>query len=141
VVVPVAPAETTPALAAPQPRDASDGLAAPEQAATSEQQVQASREAAEVLKQISQMSEAELEARRDEAARLIATVRGVEKANWQAKSTLVMSLLNERLEDPDGVTQEACELLVRFEELRYMRLQLEPAETRENPRIRWRQCR
>lgn len=141
IAVPEASSEASPRPVTPQPSQASDGLAAPEQAATSEQQIQASREAAEVLKQISQMSEAELEARRDEAARLIATVRGVEEAAWQARSTLVLRLLSERLEDPDGVTQDACELLVRFEELRYTRLQLEPAGTQENPRIRWRQCR
>lgn len=140
-VVAEAPTVPTPALVASQPSDATDGLAAPEEAATSEQQIQASREAAEVLKQISQMSEAELDARRDEAARLIATLRGIEAASWQAKSTLVLSLLSERLDDPDGVTKDACELLVRFEELRYTRLQLEPAGSPENPRIRWRQCR
>lgn len=143
---PAAPAVAAPTVAAPasvaaQPSDASDGLAAPEEAATSEQQIQASRQAAEVLKQISQMSEAELDARRDEAARLIATLRGIEAASWQAKSTLVLSLLSERLDDPDGVTTDACELLVRFEELRYTRLQLEPAGSPDNPRIRWRQCR
>lgn len=116
-------------------------LKAPEDAPTSEAQVQASREAALMLQQISQLSEAELEGRRQEAANLAATVRGVETAEWSTKSTLVLRLLGERLDEPDAVTSEICELLVRFEELRYTRLQLEPASTQETARIRWRQCR
>jgi hypothetical protein len=107
----------------------------------SEAQVQASREAAIALAQINQMSEEQLEERRQEAAKLAATVRGIETAEWSTKSTLVLRLLSERLEEPDVVTSEACEQLVRFEELRYTRLQLEPAAVQENPRIRWRQCR
>ncbi len=123
------------------PGSSPPALMAPEDAPTSEAQIQASREAALALEQISQMSEEQLEGRRQEAAKLAATVRGIETAEWSTKSTLVLRLLSERLEEPDAVTSETCELLVRFEELRYTRLQLEPAGAQETPRIRWRQCR
>jgi len=138
---PVQPAQPTATAASGDSASLPGALIAPEEATTPEAQIQASREAALALQQISQLGEEALEARRQEAAKLAATVFGVESAAWQTKSTLVLRLLRERLDDPDGVTAQACTHLVRFEELRYTRLQLEPASDQDDVRIRWRQCR
>lgn len=143
---------TSPPLAIPQAAPAAESATAspaagpapiesPEQAPTSEAQIEASRLAAQALAEIAQLSEAQLEARRTEAAALAARLPGIERADWQTRSTLVLGIDGERLQDPEGVTEAVCRELVRFEELRYTRLQLESARESPDYRVRWRQCR
>lgn len=142
---PPAPAPAAaPALPAPSPATpaTAEGLIAPEDAETPEAQLEASRRAAQALQEIANLSEAELDRRRLSAAQLVVdSVGGIESAEWPSRSTLVLKVQRERIEDPDGVAADACALLVRYEELRYMRLQLEPANPKDEVRVRWRQCR
>lgn len=83
-----------------------------------------------------------LAARRVSAARSLATMPGLMGADWSTRSTLVLSLaqLDTRSEVIDPLVDEACRTLVQYEELRYTRLQLEPAPGHDSP-VRWRQCR
>ena len=48
-----------------------------------------------------------------------------DRASWSTQSTLVVSLEREDGID-SGVVNDACAILVEYEELRYTRLQLEP---------------
>ncbi len=116
-------------------------VASPEAAPTSEAQVEASRQAVQALAEIAQLDEAQLEARRQQAAAMAARVRGIERADWQTRSTLVIGLAREWIADPDGAAEAVCVELVKFEELRYTRIQLEAADADPAFRVRWRQCR
>lgn len=80
--------------------------------------------------------------RRLTAARSLANMPALMQADWSTRSTLVLSLAEQdtRNEVIEPLVDEACRLLVQYEELRYTRLQLEPAPGRESP-VRWRQCR
>ena len=59
-------------------------------------------------------------------------------ANWSTQSTLVVGLAREDGIDA-GIVNEACAILVEYEELRYTRLQLEPPAGTTG-QVRWRQC-
>ncbi|TXK64552.1 restriction endonuclease [Alkalisalibacterium limincola] len=80
--------------------------------------------------------------RRLTAARSLASMPALIHADWSTRSTLVLSLAEHdtRNEVIDPLVDEACRMLVQYEELRYTRLQLEPAPGRDSP-VRWRQCR
>ena len=86
----------------------------------------------------SRRREAELALRRADAAGKIAGISQVNSATWSTQSTLVLSLAHSDGKDVALVT-EACDMLSRYEELRYMRLQLEPPPG-SNYRVRWRMC-
>ncbi len=90
------------------------------------------------LAEIAKLSEAELALRRADAAGKIAGISQVNSATWSTQSTLVLSLAHSDGKDVALVT-EACDMLSRYEELRYMRLQLEPPPG-SNYRVRWRMC-
>lgn len=83
-----------------------------------------------------------LDQRRVDAARNLATLPGLVGAEWSTRSTLVLSLANldPRSNAIDPLVADACRTLVQFEELRYTRLQLQPAPGQQAP-VRWRQCR
>lgn len=84
------------------------------------------------------------EARRATAALEVRSLPAVYNAHWSTRSTLVVTL-------HPGVTltrelpQEMCERILQFEELRYIRMQIEtPAEGGADAptgQVRWRQCR
>ena len=59
-------------------------------------------------------------------------------ASWSTQSTLVLSLAQSDGKDVALVT-EVCEMLARYEELHYMRLQLEPPPGTDYV-VRWRMC-
>src|SRR5690606_31432614 len=62
----------------------------------------------------------------------------VKAAMWSTQSTLVVSMARPDSMDR-GLVNDACAILVEYEELRYSRLQLEPPPGSEVP-VRWRQC-
>lgn len=83
-------------------------------------------------------------ARRAEAERNVRQLPGVEGASWTTHSTMLLELGPPTPErSHDQVIASACTQLVRFEELRFSRLQLQaPATPGEPPgHVRWRQCR
>lgn len=83
-----------------------------------------------------------LNQRRVSAARSLATMPGLMRAEWSTRNTLVLGLadLDTRSDALDPLVDDACRTLVQYEELRYTRLQLEPAPGQDAP-VRWRQCR
>jgi len=90
------------------------------------------------------LSEAELAARRADAERSLLELPQVADAAWSTRSTMVLRL--RRGTDgafPEEVVEAACQLLVRYEELRYTRMQVQLSEPRDEDeaRVRWRQCR
>lgn len=86
----------------------------------------------------------QLAARRAQAERQVRELPQVANASWTTRSTLLLELHREG-EDPvpEAAIAAACEQLVRFEELRYTRLQVQADDPREedDSRVRWRQCR
>jgi len=83
-----------------------------------------------------------LNQRRLMAARTLASLPALTQADWSTRSTLVLSLAEHdtRSDVIDPLVEEACRTLLQYEELRYTRLQLEPAPGQVAP-VRWRQCR
>ena len=89
------------------------------------------------------LTEDQLAARRASAALELRGNPTVQNAIWATKSTLVVTLHQAGVAVPDSMFDEACRVLVQYEELRYTRVQVEspaldPAST---PNVRWRQCR
>ncbi|MEZ5465496.1 MAG: restriction endonuclease [Lysobacteraceae bacterium] len=97
------------------------------------------------------LSEADLADRREQAEKAVIALTGVRNANWSTRSTMVVvlspvdaSISADSDDDPLAATvQAACAELVRYEELRYTRLQISHADPRDEAeaRVRWRQCR
>lgn len=83
----------------------------------------------------------ELSARRASALRQIGKLPNVGSATWSTRSTLVIALRDTPggANAPDPV-EESCRILVQYEELRFTRLQIDPAPG-DNAPVRWRQCR
>jgi len=101
----------------------------------------ASRQASEAMKElaaVAQLTDEERALRRRQAASRVADLKQANRALWSAQSTLVISLVREDGIDA-GVVNDACAILVEYEELRYTRLQLEPPSGSTVP-VRWRQC-
>ena len=72
------------------------------------------------------------------ASSAVGSLEQVDNAGWSTQSTLVIRML--RADGIDsGLVNEACAILVQYEELRYSRLQLEPPADSTAP-VRWRQC-
>lgn len=67
---------------------------------------------------------------------------GLGRVEWSTRSTLVLGLAEQDTRDDviDPLVEETCRMLVQHEELRFTRLQLEPAPGHDTP-VRWRQCR
>ncbi|HEX4853227.1 restriction endonuclease [Arenimonas sp.] len=134
-----APANTQapagPAVAAEAPAPAAAAAAEPEF------QDEASRQASDAMKElaaVAQLSDEERALRRRQAASRVADLDQANRAHWSTQSTLVVSLVREDGIDA-GIVNEACAILVEYEELRYTRLQLEPPAESTVP-VRWRQC-
>lgn len=96
------------------------------------------RKAMKALSEIASLSDEQKLQRRVVAAARVADLKQSNNAMWSTQSTLVISLVNEDGID-SGVVNEACAILVEYEELRYTRLQLEPPAGSTVP-VRWRQC-
>lgn len=84
--------------------------------------------------------EATLNARRAAAMQRIDGLPSVLRAVWSTRSTLVVSMRAGGEEIADAAIDDACSILVEYEELRYTRLQIDPPENSSLP-VRWRQCR
>lgn len=88
-----------------------------------------------------ELNDGELTARRQTVVRQIVALPTISTAIWSSRSTLVLAP-HEREKDIDGVeaSEEACRILLQYEELRFTRLQIEPSPGSDDP-VRWRQCR
>lgn len=102
---------------------------------------QASREADEALRElqeVAKLTEQQRLERRLAAAAEIGELEAADSAGWSTQSTLVVRM--NRVDGIDtGLVNEACAVLVQYEELRYTRLQLEPPAGGTG-QVRWRQC-
>lgn len=147
-VEPAAPAVAAPAAdAAPAATntDAAEAPAAAEAAAPAEAAPRFADEASQQadaalreLEEVAKLTEQERMQRRLAAATEVSELEQADNALWSTQSTLVI-----RMADADGIdtglVNEACAILVKYEELRYTRLQLEPPGGSTAP-VRWRQC-
>lgn len=128
--------ETVPAAAAPAPETA----AAP--AATAPTAVDAQDAAGQVLalEEVAKLTDAQRTERRALAATRVGQLDQANSASWMSQSTLVISMKSADGID-QGLVNDACAILVQYEELRYSRLQLEPppSDAATTP-VRWRQC-
>lgn len=77
---------------------------------------------------------------RDTVVQQIATLAAVNSASWSTRSTLVIALRSLPGAAEADPVEQACRILLQYEELRYTRLQIEPPPDSANP-VRWRQCR
>lgn len=94
--------------------------------------------AATALQEAARLDPEALAERRASAAGEVRQLERVRSAVWLARSTLSISLASTHDGDRD-VIDEACRILLQFEELRYSRLQLEPPPGSTGT-VRWRQC-
>lgn len=123
-----ASAEDAPATAAPaetEPRFADEA---------SQQADAALRE----LEEVAKLTEQERMQRRLAAATEVSELEQADNAIWSTQSTLVIRMAKADGIDT-GLVNDACAILVKYEELRYTRLQLEPPGDSTAP-VRWRQC-
>jgi len=142
---PTAPLPPAPPLASsPEPAaPAGDAATAPAEAAPAAPRFadEASRQADEALRELREvaaLTEQERIQRRLAAANAVASLEQADSAAWSTQSTLVIRM--QRADGIDsGLVNEACAILVQYEELRYSRLQLEPPSDSTAP-VRWRQC-
>jgi hypothetical protein len=95
-------------------------------------------EARKALAEIASLTDQDRARRRAEAAKQISSITQVETAVWSAQSTLLVTLSQSDGKD-QHLIDEACRVLVGYEELRYSRLQLDPPQGSALP-VRWRQC-
>lgn len=139
LAAPDAPAQSPPA-AAPVAADGTVPAPAAE-APPSRFTDQASREADEALREleaVAKLTEQQRIERRLAAAAEVAGLETAESAAWSTQSTLVIRMASADGID-SGLVNDACAILVQYEELRFTRLQLEvPAGT--TGQVRWRQC-
>jgi hypothetical protein len=132
------PASTQAAAPAPAAAEAPAPAPAP---AAPEFTDEASRQASDAMKElaaVAQLTDEERALRRRQAAARVADLKQADRALWSTQSTLVVGLAREDGIDA-GIVNEACAILVEYEELRYTRLQLEPPQGSTVP-VRWRQC-
>ena len=95
-------------------------------------------EARKALDEIASLTDQDRARRRAEAAKQIAAIMQVRSAAWSAQSTLLVTLTQSDGKDKD-MLNESCRILIRYEELRYSRLQIEPPPDTVQP-VRWHQC-
>lgn len=140
-VAPIAPAAPVAGTPAPTPAVTQAEAITPAAPAEPEFQDEASRQASDAMKElaaVAQLTDEERALRRRQAAARVADLKQADRANWSTQSTLVVGLAREDGIDA-GIVNEACAILVEYEELRYTRLQLEPPQASKVP-VRWRQC-
>lgn len=94
--------------------------------------------AAAALEKAVELGPETLAERRATVAAGVRKLERVRSAAWTAQSTLSIALAS-TLDGERDVIDEACRILLQFEELRYTRLQLEPPPGSDNV-VRWRQC-
>lgn len=88
-----------------------------------------------------ELDESEIARRRAAAAQSVGQLPEVGSASWSTRSTLVVALREVPAPPPaPSPVDEACRILVQYEELRFTRLQIEPPAGSDSP-VRWRQCR
>lgn len=90
------------------------------------------------MEEVAKLSDEQRAKRRADVAARIAKIGQIRSAAWSTQSTLLLSLSHSDGKDVALVT-EVCDMLSRYEELRYMRLQLEPPQGTDY-RVRWRMC-
>lgn len=123
---------------APAPAGAHTLAAPPVVSAADEQASRQATDAMKALEQIASLTDEERLQRRLAAAARVAKLPAADGALWSSQSTLSISLL--RADGIDsGIVNQACAILIQYEELRYSRLQLEPPTNSTAP-VRWRQC-
>ena len=90
------------------------------------------------------LNEEQLASRRAAALLEVRGLTRIASASWSTKSTLLVAL-HDRIDDAplENLVQDICRSLLQYEELRYLRLQLDvPTGNPEHPvQVRWRQCR
>jgi len=139
---PLPPVATgAPAAATPTASDSAAPAAATETNAAPVFQDPASVEANKAMKaleEIAKLTDEQRAQRRLMAAARVADLPQATQALWSTQSTLVISMVSGDGID-SGVVNDACAVLVEYEELRFTRLQLEPPPGSNAP-VRWRQC-
>jgi len=112
-----APAESTSEVAAPP--------AAPPAPTFQDPASLAADKAMKALEEVAKLTDEQRAQRRVMAAARVADLPQATRALWSTTSTLVISLVSGDGID-SGIVNDACAVLVEYEELRYSRLQLEP---------------
>ncbi len=125
-----APAESTSEVAAPP--------AAPPAPTFQDPASLAADKAMKALQEVAKLTDEQRAQRRVMAAARVADLPQATRALWSTTSTLVITLVSGDGID-SGIVNDACAVLVEYEELRYSRLQLEPPPGSDVP-VRWRQC-
>lgn len=133
---------STDAAQSPAAGPTGDTAGAPEpEAPVSRFTDQASRDAEGALREleeVAKLTEQQRLERRLAAATEVGELEAADNAGWSTQSTLVIRM--NRADGIDtGLVNEACAILVQYEELRYTRLQLEPPAGTAG-QVRWRQC-
>jgi hypothetical protein len=134
------PADPMPALPAVAPAPAAPAQT-PEADAAPVFQDQASQQASDAmraLEAVAKLTDEERLQRRLMAASRVAALEQAHSAVWTTQSTLSIGLVSGDGID-SGIVNDACAILIEFEELRYSRLQLDPPPNSNAP-VRWRQC-
>ncbi|MBW8368579.1 MAG: restriction endonuclease [Arenimonas sp.] len=98
----------------------------------------AAGKAMKALEEVAKLTDEQRAQRRRVAAARVADLPQANNAIWSTASTLVISLASGDGID-SGIVNDACAVLLEYEELRYSRLQLEPPAGSGVP-VRWRQC-
>lgn len=139
---PLPPVATgAPAAATPTASDSAAPAGATEAAAAPVFQDPASvaaNKAMKALEEVAKLTDEQRAQRRLMAAARVADLPQATQALWSTQSTLVISMVSGDGIDT-GVVNDACAVLVEYEELRFTRLQLEPPPGTNTP-VRWRQC-
>ena len=125
-----APTESTSEVAAPP--------AAPPAPTFQDPASLAADKAMKALQEVAKLTDEQRAQRRVMAAARVADLPQATRALWSTTSTLVITLVSGDGID-SGIVNDACAVLVEYEELRYSRLQLEPPPGSDVP-VRWRQC-
>ncbi len=99
---------------------------------------QAADKAMKALQEVAKLTDEQRAQRRLMAAARVADLPQATNALWSTTSTMVIGLVSGDGIDT-GIVNDACAVLVEYEELRYSRLQLEPPQGSSVP-VRWRQC-
>lgn len=98
----------------------------------------AANKAMKALQEVAKLTDEQRVQRRLSAAARVADLPQATNAIWSTQSTLLVSLVSGDGID-SGIVNDACAILVEYEELRFSRLQLEPPAGSNVP-VRWRQC-
>lgn len=126
-------ADGTTAAAAASPAPAAEAAPVYQDPASLE-----ANKAMKALEEVAKLTDEQRVQRRLMAAARVADLPQATNALWSTQSTLVISLVSGDGID-SGIVNDACAILVEYEELRFSRLQLEPPAGTDVP-VRWRQC-